>query len=280
MTRPCPLAETLSAWLDDELSGVESETVRNHLEECSACRGQVLGWVQAVAETGLKDSMVRCLPNALSPRLFREGRGEDATIPTCLTEEVLVAYSEAELTPAEAACAEQHLRQCAGCVSEVQRLIHLRVAMEKPVGIPAQPQPEAFGVEAPPVRSRSGQGWVANVREWIVFFGRIIAQPWPALGAVAATALLVLVITRLLPGGGGDVGFRGPVSGVQKVEVVADNVIARARPSENEAVVATLGRGTIATELEQSGDWTRIELPDGRRVWVPSTDLSGVRATE
>jgi SH3-like domain-containing protein len=102
-------------------------------------------------------------------------------------------------------------------------------------------------------------------------------QPWPALGAVAATALLVLVIVRFLPGGA-DVQFRG-VPRPAKVEVIADSVIARARPSDAEPIVATLGRGTQVTQLEQSGEWTRIELADGRRVWVRSHAVKPLRGS-
>jgi SH3-like domain-containing protein len=94
--------------------------------------------------------------------------------------------------------------------------------------------------------------------------------------AVAATALLVLVIVRLLPGT--DVQFRG-VPRFVKVQVITDSAIARARPSDSEPVVATLSRGTEATRLEQSGEWTRIELPDGRRVWVRSAAVSQPRPT-
>jgi hypothetical protein len=64
-----------------------------------------------------------------------------------------------------------------------------------------------------------------------------------------------------------------------KVEVIADNVIARARPSDAEPIIATLGRGAQATRLEQSGEWTRIELPDGRRVWVQSQAVKPLRGS-
>ena len=71
----------------------------------------------------------------------------------------------------------------------------------------------------------------------------------------------------------GDVQFRG-VSAAPDMHVVADNVTARARPADDEPVVATLGRGTVGKKLSESGQWTRIELADGRRVWVLSTELS------
>jgi anti-sigma factor RsiW len=230
-----------------------------------------------------------------------EGRGEGAT--TCLDEETLVAYSEAELTAVEAARAEQHLQQCTHCVSEVQRLTHLRAAMESPQkaetsslaseGLEAaaplgETQPLALRSRLSPAASRRAparenrrfwysagvraQEMLSLLRHWLESIGRIQVQPWPALGAVAATALLVLVVVRFLPGRA-DVQFRG-IPGPLKVQITTDSAIARARPSDAEPLVATLGRGTQATRLAQSGEWTRIELPDGRRVWVRSAEVS------
>ena len=63
------------------------------------------------------------------------------------------------------------------------------------------------------------------------------------------------------------------------VQVSGDNVSARTRPSDDEPVVATLGRGTVATKLEESGDWTRIEMLDGRRVWVRADAVNLVEAS-
>jgi len=278
MTHSCPSATTLSAWLDDELDASESLPIRNHLESCAACREQVVGWMQAVS--GLPAAEARDTA-VLLPRPLGEGRGEGAT--NCVDEEILVSYAEAEMTAAEAALAEQHLRQCTHCVREIQRLIHLRMAMESPpqkaeisslassLSLWERACPEPLDaardrlVEGVGVR---GQALLARCREWIEWISATSAKPWPALGAVAATALLVLVIVRLLPGGA-EVQFRG-VPRSAKVQVIADNVIARARPSDEEPIVATLGRGTQATQLEESGGWTRIELPDGRRVWVQS----------
>jgi hypothetical protein len=99
----------------------------------------------------------------------------------------------------------------------------------------------------------------------------VLARPWPALGALAATAVLVIVVARLLPfgGTGGEIQFRGAPTAL-KVEIIADGVIARARPGDDQPAVAALSRGTVAKRLEESGEWTRIELPDGRRVWVRS----------
>jgi anti-sigma factor RsiW len=322
MTRTCPPNEALSAWLDDELDANEALRIRRHVESCAACREQVVGWMEAVPNNlplpllGKEGNRRSKVPppcqgggqgevDEVTRRIFEgEGQAEGAT--TCLDEETLVAYSEAELSAVEAAHAEQHLRQCTRCVSEVQRLIHLRTAMEsllQKAEIGSLASEERVGVKAisslPAVGKRPSssslslwaracpelvegvgvraQGLIGRLRDWLESIGRIRVQPWPALGAVAATALLVLVIVRFLPGGA-DVQFRG-IPGPVKVQIITDSAIARARPSDAEPIIATLGRGTQATRLEQSGEWTRIELPDGGRVWVRSHDVKQLRGS-
>ena len=293
----CPSTETLSARLDDELDPAEAGSVRIHVEVCAACREQVVGWVHAVRKdlgqppqaevlrlqpggwpantpvgAGLQPAQVPA-PTfwvAGSARAERARGSEGFT--TCLDDETLVAYSEGQLGNDEARRAERHLRECTRCVSEVQRLIHLQIEVGE---VAADPTGVTVSV-AEPVAERvrtAATAWVERLYEWLRSAGRLIAQPWPAVGAVAAIALLVLVIAHVLPGGRNDVGFRGFASRARKVEVIADNVAARARPSDDEPIVATLGRGMEATQLEQSGEWMRIELPDGRRVWVRSGDL-------
>ncbi len=98
-------------------------------------------------------------------------------------------------------------------------------------------------------------------------------RPWPAAGLVAVTALAIVVIAGLLPTGESGTGVRGVPAPV-KLEVVVDGVAAHARPGEDEPVIATLNRGTLVNRLEESQGWTRIELPDGRRVWVRSVQVS------
>ena len=270
----CPSAVTLSAWLDDERSDAESRMVRAHLEECVACREQVVAWVHVLG--GGRPSM--------APEPDHDSRAR-ITIPNCPDEELLVAYSEAELSAAEAGLVEQHLQVCARCVNEVRRLIRRRMAMgEEALGIGTQPRPEATApaVLAPRPGGRGRQDFPRLVTRWVARLAelaRSMGRPWPALGAVVAAVALVLVAGRFLPVGKrtGDVQLRGPGGREpRRVAVVADNTVARARPGDDQAVVATLGHGTVANGLEESGEWTRIELPDGRRVWVRSAGVAPV----
>src|SRR5262249_48951924 len=125
------------------------------------------------------------------------------------------------------------------------------------------------GASAPP-RWRSGRRALA-APSW-----RRLARPWPALAAVAAMAVLVIAVARLQPlaPNAGSVGFRG-VPPAQELAVGAD-AVGRAHPDDEEPIVATLSRGTIVTRLEASGEWTRVQLADGRRVWVRTVQLTSV----
>ncbi len=264
MKSTCPSHTMLSTWLDDEVNGGESQDIRSHLEGCRACREQVLNWVQVV-----RDAATASHPE-------HDSRAPTTMPAGCLDEEMLVAYSEAELSGDDAARAEQHLSGCSRCVAEVQRLIGLRVSMgEAAIGMAAA-QAEV-GEPGGSVLLVGATWLVARIREFVRAIGQIFTQPWPALGAVAAAAVLTIVIARLLPTGSdvGEIQFRG-VPEPRRVEVVSDSVTARARPGDDQPIVATLGRGTVGTRLEDSAEWTRIELRDGRRVWVRSAAVSAL----
>lgn len=243
----CPPTESLSAWLDDDLGVAESQSIRGHLEACAACRAEVLRWVHVARD------------------LSAPAAAEVEPTADCLDEETLVAYSEAELGDSAGAAAEAHLRTCVRCVGEVQRLVRLRGAIA----------PAAADENHVPARP----AWLDRVRAAVQAFGRSVARPWPALGLVAATAMLMVVVARVVPTGeSAGVRLRGGVEPVQ-VEVAVGSVAAHARPGEGQPVVATLSGGTFAIQLEQQQGWTRIQLADGRRVWVQTTAIAQVRAT-
>ena len=86
-----------------------------------------------------------------------------------------------------------------------------------------------------------------------------------------------MVVVRVLPFGtnGSDVGFRG-VPEARQLEVRTEGSPARARPGDDEPILATLSRGTIVTRLDESGEWTRVQLADGRRVWVRTVQLATI----
>jgi anti-sigma factor RsiW len=261
---PCPPAATLSAWLDDELPERESDAIRSHIGTCAECRDHVLGWVYSVRRVAIP-----------------------ATVPAepeagCPGAEALTVYSEGEAVAAEAAALEAHLQACTRCASEVLRLMQLRRALETAVR-QVTPAPEAPGERdiAPsgrPLRARDRRagapGWRTRWREVASSTWHALASPWPAL-AVAATVVLVVGVGRFLLFGTnpGELGFRG-VPQAPQLEVRADAAAARARPDDDEPILATLSRGTLVTRLEESGEWTRVQLPDGRRVWMRTVQLT------
>ena len=263
----CPSATTLSAWLDDEPDAATSERTRSHVRECQVCRQQALAWVEAV----------RVLPGhptrSATPSVRPEEDASFAAVSEgCLDEERLVAYCDAQLSPDETVCAEQHLGECGRCVGEVQRLIAVRVAMEETAEAPVP--------AAPPQRVGEVRRRVAALRAMLQSVGHALARPWPAVGMVVATAMLVVVVARLLPssGSGADIRYRS-IAGTAQVAVLADDVVAQARPGDDQAAITALKRGTVASRLEESNEWTRIQLADGRRVWVRSTQVAPIDAT-
>jgi anti-sigma factor RsiW len=263
----CPSVTTLSAWLDDETDTVTLERTRSHVRECQVCREQALTWVEAV----------RVLPShptrSAAPAVRPDEAASFGAVPEgCLDEERLVAYCDAQLSTGEAVRAEQHLGECGRCVGEVQRLIAVRVAMQEAAEGPAP--------AAPPQRVGEVRRRVASLRDMVQSVGHALARPWPAVGMLVATAMLAVVVARLLPSGGSgdDIRYRS-IAGTAQVAVLADGVVAQARPGDDQAAVVTLKRGTVASRLEESNAWTRIQLADGRRVWVRSTQVALTDAT-
>jgi anti-sigma factor RsiW len=254
MTKPtespgdCPSLATLSAWLDDELDGAAALRQRNHVAQCSTCRAQALGWLEAV--------------RGFEPRTASDA----AATSVCLDAETLAAYSEAELDSTALAHTERHLLECRHCVAEVQRVMRLRVALAEPT---------AHVTETARPRRGSAGRWVAQLRDQLSSLGSMLARPWPMLGTVAAMAMLAVVIVRVLPARDATSGvlFRG-VPEPPQFTISADAVAGRAHPGDDQPIVVTLQRGMMVQRLEQSGDWTRVELADGRRVWVHATQLA------
>jgi hypothetical protein len=159
-------------------------------------------------------------------------------------------------------------------VAEVQRLIALRIAIGEPTPERAAEPQAALATTAWAAAARVVSEWVGRLREWSAVLGGAVRQA-PAFSAVALAALVLVVGAQLLSRARDAAEFqlRG-VGDAPSVEVIEDGVVGRARPADDQPAVAVLARGTTGTPLEESGGWTRIELPDGRRVWVRSTHLS------
>jgi anti-sigma factor RsiW len=260
-TANCPPASSLSAWLDDELSSAEAQQVRDHLTSCAGCRGAVLRWVEAV--------------NAIeSPKSAQTNQR-----PECPSTEVLVAYSDGELAGEQASRTEEHLLNCAHCVRVTQRLIAWKLAVGDVEAAAtdehAQAQRQGWRVIARRLRGilavlrRGRDAGTEARRHRVPTFARPLL---PAAGALAVLLLIVALRSMPVRNGATDVGFRA-VGASKQLRVLEDSVTARARPGDNQTAVATLVRGSTGRFLQTERDWTRIELPDGRRVWVRSTEV-------
>lgn len=240
----CPAFAELVAWLDGALGGADEERIEGHLDGCASCRARLLDWRDRV---GVRDA-------AAEPT------------PECPDDERLVAYAEgaAALGAAAEADVERHVRQCARCAVVLQRIVAAPLP-EAPVGA-ARP----VAVErAPAAPARRIGAWLGGLREWLTL------PPLQWAVAVAAVLVLAVGVSRFaLPGTPVD-QMRDGAPAVN-AEVVAD-VVAHARPDAAEPVVARLRSGTRGVWLEASGGWTRLELADGRRVWVPSASVRRLR---
>ncbi len=254
----CPSSLTLSTWLDGELGQSESARIRDHVERCAACREQVRDWVHVVSASEPAD------------------RSRSSTSAACPDPETAVAYADRELSEANTNAMEDHLRHCAGCVAEVQRLIQLRSAMYIKLPPSAAPQ-RLLTAAVSATQGVTDGGWRARATRRFRSLLAELNRPLPALSAIAMTVVVLALGVRLIPGvhRADEAINRGPAA--QPVaEVAVDRVAARARPGEDQLIVATLARGTRVKPLEQSGQWTRAELSDGRRVWIRAASLETV----
>jgi hypothetical protein len=123
------------------------------------------------------------------------------------------------------------------------------------------------------------RGGVASLTSWWQWLRESLTPTvWPR-AALAAVAVLVLAIglTRFIQSTNQLPQMRAR-SGeqVEMVEITVDTP-GRARPALDEPVVLRVAHGTRARWLEASGEWTRIELADGRRVWVEKQTVLQLR---
>ena len=347
----CPDAETLSAWLDEELDGAAAESVSRHIEACPACREQLFGWLTVAQELtatselpgggahqdglverrypkgGTRGRSATRVDRSDADSLLSEATAASATAAPCLDAESLVAYCESELDAGSTAVSERHLATCTRCVAEVQRLLALRRALaQQPAATPGAHTVDAsvarwkwaayFGEQAaslarrvdsrisgmvrggatPPQAPRNGEigdaprdaralGPAPSVRgsrrsptrpdHWLRAIGDLVRPRWAAVATLSAVAALVMTVARFAPTTehSGDVQFRGAAPR-ERVEVISATAAGRPRPGDSEPILVILERGTVGVQLEAVRDWTRVELADGRRVWVESAQLA------
>jgi len=259
--RDCPAMPALVEWFDGTLDHDAADRVEQHLDRCGRCRRTLLDWSGRIGAVGL-----------------------DAISGECPDTETLAAYGAGALDAPAAAEVERHLQQCARCVPALQHIIMLQRQMQP------EPVAETIATEAVPGRAVApspatlplwkrgikgdlffpARGRVASLTSWWQWLrDSLTPTMWPR-AALAAVAVLVLAIgiTRFIqPSNQLQEMHARSGERVEMVEITADTP-GRARPALDEPAVLRVARGTQARWLETSGEWTRIELTDGRRVWV------------
>ena len=249
----CPASSVLIDWFDGTLDAQATDHVEEHLDRCASCRTWLDDWSERSAGVAAQVSA------------------------DCPDAETLVAYCTASPSadPAGTARVERHLRECEACVRAVAHIMTLEQQRQRSAApaaaaaaSPARVRTRAAGREV----MEAAAAWWQRLRE------TLMPNVW-AGSALAATAALVLAlgVSRLMQPAGPaeEMRLRGAQPGVT-VEIAADTV-GRVRPSAAEPVVAQLERGTQARRLEASNGWTRIELADGRRVWVQTETVAARR---
>lgn len=120
---------------------------------------------------------------------------------------------------------------------------------------------------------RFGLFAVAFVVLWAAAALRLIAKrpflPWViGIAGLVSVALGASLVAE-------SIVIRGTRPGV----VVAEEVVARKGDSETyeASFQEPLHAGTEFVLVEERGDWLQVELPDGRRCWLPAKDVGLVR---
>lgn len=243
----CPTHAALVEWFDGLLDEQDAARLESHLEDCERCRLELLSWSERGAQTTGGDV----------------GDG-------CPSPELVIAYAvtASESSP-DSAAIEAHLRSCSHCVSLLQQGIAWQRQMgnldQKPAALKASVR-ERPAVVAPTAASPAW--WSRLLTAWEELFAPRLVP----LGALA-TLLLVFGVLRVLSSGGGDeLRQARDVAALPVVELVRETT-GHARPDAAEPIVAQLAAGTKAQRVEGNEQWTRLELDDGRRVWVRSDTI-------
>jgi anti-sigma factor RsiW len=251
----CPAMPTLVEWFDGTLDHDAADRIEGHLTDCGRCRQSLLDWSERAAV----------------------GIGSAAATPECPDAETLVAYGAAALNASAAADVERHLQACGRCVRVAQSITTLNRQLQGEP--PAEAMVAADATERTKVRGTVRPRVIETVSVWWQWLRESLTPTvWPR-AALAAVAVLVLAIglTRFIQSTNQLPQMRAR-SGeqVEMVEITVDTP-GRARPALDEPVVLRVAHGTRARWLEASGEWTRIELADGRRVWVEKQTVLQLR---
>ncbi len=122
---PCPDVVLLSSLLDGELAGSELDSVKAHLQSCTAC-SELMGELKRVDRMMINDVEI----DAGSRANFRS--------PNCMSGEQLSSYFHDLLPADDKSAAEHHLDQCDGCLSELAAMAKVEAQLSR---MPTEPVP-------------------------------------------------------------------------------------------------------------------------------------------
>ncbi len=252
----CPALSTLAEWFEGTLDQREADRVEQHFDHCSRCRERALDWSEGL-----------------------EPVATDVAVPAgCIDAETLVAYGAKESGLARSAVAriEQHLQRCTRCVGNLQHVMRLQRQLDAAGPIPALATQPATEVLIPQTTAAAHLR-LMKPTWWQRLSDLLTPKVWTGAAFAAAMALVIAIgVSRFTSPSGPDEEMRVRNATQAVTAEVTTDTVGRPRPSADEPVLVELSRGTQARWLEAQGNWTRIELADGRRVWVPSAAVARI----
>jgi anti-sigma factor RsiW len=295
--RNCPAMAALVEWFDGSLAPDAADATERHLTDCSRCRQMLLDWSERVGATALDaipgecpdtETLVAYCAAALDATAAAEVERHLRRCARCVPALQHIMVLQRQMEPAaEAASTAAVLVRAAGESNSPaeSREKSSEDDSRETVGVGLSRLGSTQPGNSTPWRRYMGaradlfRGWAVRWRLWWQRLGPLLTSAsWPrAALATAAALVLAIGITRFVLPSGQIQEMRGR-SGehVVAIEITADTV-GRARPALDEPVVERIARGTQAQWLETSGEWTRIELADGRRVWVENNTVGQIR---
>jgi len=235
----CPSWETLSGYADAEMAD-EAAIVERHLAECWAC-----------------DALLRLLsaPIAASVRQL------DESAPECPPTEALLSYLAAPGDAVREETVDVHVRKCDRCMGRLAELARAGL-LDDPAVVPVAIVARAAAA-SPAGQQPEPRDVVRRTPVWLRL---------PVLMPLAfAAGVCVFVGTQHLQqtfAGSGERWRAVPVRSAARRVLTADTAL-RLGAHADAGIVTELRHGATLDVVAEQSDWFQVELPDGRRGWVP-----------
>ena len=296
-TGHCPSVEIVSAWLDGELGGAPARDFEAHLDGCEVCREKVLDWLQLSGEIAEAsgtcidgERLVAYADGTLRADESRRAREHLRMCPRCAREvrEMRKGTVPSETVPSEKGTAPlavatggRQVRRVRGgrfapllrpgpllSAAVVAALVIVVVARLLPSGrVATSDEVEALKV-SPDAPALLEERFAPVPRKEEADRAEEPVQPREQSRGVAPAAP-----AELERGIGAEA--KPSAGGVSKELAVSPptKLSGRAGPDDAQAVVTTFLSEEIRGFRGLRGEWTLVQLRDGREVWVRSQEL-------